>query len=260
MGPIDVMPPNVEDEIQVSRNLNEITRKTKDNIVNVGHELKAEELAWYFCFLMGRMVLVSKGLSKSRHWTTISLEFWEVTQDFNKIVNQEGAVEDVHLYLKNLRGSAAYWRSALNELLAQIRCLGAPTYFVTFSSNDLHWLDQRKALLIADGRPDVDPSTLDIYETQQLIEKYPVILSRHFMIRVNALMRFIQNNDEVFGGKVKDFWWRIEFQNRGSPHLHMVVWIENHPAFDTEEGILLLDRNCWCKILQKKKIQNSSSL
>lgn len=61
-------------------------------------------------------------------------------------------------------------------------------------------------------------------------------------------MKFIQNNDEVFGGKVKDFWWRIEFQNRGSPHLHMVVWIENHPAFDTEEGILLHDRNCWCKI------------
>lgn len=80
-----------------------------------------------------------------------------------KIVNREGEIEDVHLYVKNLRGSAAYWRSALNELLAQIRCLGAPTYFVTFSSNDLNWLDQRKALLIADGRPDVDPSTLDIY-------------------------------------------------------------------------------------------------
>ncbi|GIY94548.1 hypothetical protein CEXT_770591 [Caerostris extrusa] len=61
-----------------------------------------------------------------------------------KIVNQ-GAVEDVHLYVKNLKGSAAYWRSTLNELLAQIRCLGAPTYFVTFSSNYLNWLDQRKA-------------------------------------------------------------------------------------------------------------------
>ncbi|GIY24095.1 helitron_like_N domain-containing protein [Caerostris darwini] len=61
-------------------------------------------------------------------------------------------------------------------------------------------------------------------------------------------MKFIKNNDEVFGGKVTDHWWRIEFQNRGSPHLHMVVWIENHSEFDTEEGKLLLDRNCCCKI------------
>ncbi|GIY05128.1 ATP-dependent DNA helicase [Caerostris darwini] len=182
MAPIDVMQPNVEDEIQVSRNLNKITLKTKDNIVNVDHELKAEEFA----------------------------------------------------------------RSVLNELLAQIRTSSQ------FSSNDLNWSDQRKALLIADGRPDVDPSTLDIYETQQLIEKYPVILGRHLMVRVNALMKFIKNNDEVFGRKAKDHWWRIEFQNRGSPHLHIVVWIENHPKFDTEEGKLLLDRNCCCKMLTEE--------
>ncbi|GIY57521.1 ATP-dependent DNA helicase [Caerostris darwini] len=274
MAPIDVMQPNVEDEIQVSRNLNDITRKTKDNIVNVDHELKAEEFAWYFLFPYGKngfkegrpvkitaldyfqfRILGSDTRFQSNDYLFYALSFFEyyrikstILACGKKIVNQEGAVEDVHLYVKNLRGSAAYWRSALNELLAQIRCLGAPTYFLTFSSNDLNWLDQRKALLIADGRPDVDPSTLDIYETQQLIERYPVILSRHFIVRVNALMKFIKNNDEVFGGKVTDHLWRIEFQNRGSPHLHMVVWIENHSEFDTEEGKLLLDRNCCCKI------------
>lgn len=272
MAPIDVMQPNVEDEIQVSRNLNEITRKTKDNIVNVGHELKAEEFAWYYLFPYGKngfkedrpvkitaldyfqfRILGNDTRFQHNDYLFYALSFFEyyrvqstISACGKKIINQEGAVEDVHLYVKNLRGSAAYWRSALNELLAQIRCLGAPTYFVTFSSNDLNWLDQRKALLIADGRPDVDPSTLDIYETQKLIEKYPVTLSRHFMVRVNGLMKFIKNNDEVFGGKVKDHWWRIEFQNRGSPHLHMVVWIENHPEFGTEEGKLLLDRNCCC--------------
>ncbi|XP_050337629.1 uncharacterized protein LOC126763907 [Bactrocera neohumeralis] len=28
----------------------------------------------------------------------------------------------------------------------------------------------------------------------------------------------------------------------------MVIWIENHPKFDSEEGKLLLDRNCCCRI------------
>src|SRR5258705_8800460 len=104
-----------------------------------------------------------------------------------KVESHDGMVEDLHLYLRNLRGTAAYWRKALNELIAQIRCLGPPTYFVTLSCNDLHWLDMRRALLIADGRLHEDPSQLDIHDTR-LIEKYPVIVSRHFMIRVDALM------------------------------------------------------------------------
>lgn len=66
-------------------------------------------------------------------------------------------------------------------------------------------------------------------------------------------MKFIKNNDEVFGGKMKDHWWRIKFQNRDSPHLHMVLWIENHQEFDTEEGKLLLDRNCCCKMPTKEE-------
>ena len=66
------------------------------------------------------------------------------------------------------------------------------------------------------------------------------------MVRVSALMTFIKNCTEVFQGKVIDYWWRIEFQNRGSPHLHMIVWIENYPAFDTEEGLELLNKVCCC--------------
>lgn len=69
------------------------------------------------------------------------------------------------------------------------------------------------------------------------VEMYPVIVSRHFMIRVNAFLKFIKNNNGLFGGKVKDHWFRIKFQDCGSPHLHMVKWIENHPPIETPEGI-----------------------
>ena len=57
------------------------------------------------------------------------------------------------------------------------------------------------------------------------------------MIRVKALMKFMKRNTEIFGGRMVDYWWRVEFQVRGSPHLHMVVWIEDHPSFDIPEGI-----------------------
>ncbi|GBN03577.1 hypothetical protein AVEN_155669-1, partial [Araneus ventricosus] len=80
------------------------------------------------------------------------------------IQGQKGVVEDLHLHLKNLRGSASYWRTAHNEFIAFIRCLGPPTWFITLSCNDLNWLHMRKAFLIADGRPDEDPSQLNLDE------------------------------------------------------------------------------------------------
>ncbi|KAG5685135.1 hypothetical protein PVAND_014329 [Polypedilum vanderplanki] len=80
-----------------------------------------------------------------------------------------------------------------------------------------------KALLIADGRPDEDPSQISIDEVQRLIAIYLVL-----------------------GGKVIDYWWRIEFQKEGSPHLHLVVWIENLSSFETPEGIELIDQVVSC--------------
>ena len=32
-------------------------------------------------------------------------------------------------------------------------------------------------------------------------------------------------------GKVKDYFYRVEFQQRGSPHTHCLFWIENAKAF-----------------------------
>lgn len=274
MAPIDCAQPDVEDELEISGNLNKIVRKTRDNIVNEVHELRAEEFAWYFLFPNG-----INGLKEDRSVKITPLDYFQyrilgsdtrfqrtdylfyalsmfeyyrikstIAACAKKIEGPGGQVEDIHLYIRKLRGSSAYWRTALNELVAQIRLLGPPTYFVTFSCNDLHWPDMKKALLIADGRPNEDPQSLDALATQVVVEKYPAIVSRHFMIRVSALMKFIRRNTEIFGGQVEDFWWRIEFQNRGSPHLHMVLWIKDHPSFDTPEGIQQLDRVCTCEM------------
>lgn len=55
---------------------------------------------------------------------------------------------------------------------------------------ELAWYAQG-TLLIADERPDEDPNELNIYATQRLIKLYTVIVTRNFMIRLNALMKFL---------------------------------------------------------------------
>ncbi|KAJ8050251.1 hypothetical protein HOLleu_03383 [Holothuria leucospilota] len=32
-------------------------------------------------------------------------------------------------------------------------------------------------------------------------------------------------------GMIEDYFYRVEFQKRGSPHIHMLIWVANAPRF-----------------------------
>lgn len=47
----------------------------------------------------------------------------------------------------------------------------------------------------------------------------------HFSHKLRVFMKWLTDPDgERPLGRVDDFFWRIEFQNRGSPHAHMLLW------------------------------------
>lgn len=53
----------------------------------------------------------------------------------------------------------------------------------------------------------------------------------------------------MFG--VRDYFYRIEFQQRGSPHTHCIFWIEDAPKFEEnsdEEVVEFIDRYVTCEI------------
>lgn len=50
-------------------------------------------------------------------------------------------------------------------------------------------------------------------------------------------------------GKIVDFFVRVEFQRRDSPHIHMLLWIENAPIYGemtTQEKEAFIDKHCKC--------------
>ena len=53
----------------------------------------------------------------------------------------------------------------------------------------------------------------------------------HFERRWRALYRFVIKGPLKPLGTVIDYFARIEFQARGSPHLHMFFWIDDAPSF-----------------------------
>ncbi|GFY44977.1 ATP-dependent DNA helicase [Trichonephila inaurata madagascariensis] len=133
MAPIDRAEPNVEDEVEIYDNGNEIRCKTQNKTVNEAHELKAEECAWYFLFPYGK-----NGLREQRDVLITPLDYFQyrilgsdtrfqrndylfyalsifeylrvkstITECGQKIVGENAMVDVIHLYLKNLRKSAA---------------------------------------------------------------------------------------------------------------------------------------------------------
>ncbi|KAI8519366.1 hypothetical protein Bbelb_026230 [Branchiostoma belcheri] len=151
---------------------------------------------------------------------------------------RENIDEDVentsYTFMKNIRGTAAYFKDQLLNLLAKINTIGPPTWFITVSANDLNWPELFMTL-----NPNLtyeQAKALPQQEKWNLMRSDPVMCAIHFNRRTDALLRFILNSPQHPIGEIRDHWIRIEFQTRGSPHLHCMFWVENAPDLDTIEG------------------------
>ena len=50
-------------------------------------------------------------------------------------------------------------------------------------------------------------------------------------------------------GKLRDYFYRVKFQQRGSPHIHLLVLIENAPTLDKnseQEIVQFVDKHLPC--------------
>lgn len=69
------------------------------------------------------------------------------------------------------------------------------------------------------------------------MRKDPLLTSIHFEKRFNALIKNIVLSGKQPLGMVRDYFARVEFQNRGSPHIHMFLWIDGVPNEITNESV-----------------------
>jgi len=142
-------------------------------------------------------------------------------------------------YLQALRGSPEYWRTTMNDLFAMIRQLGLPTWFCTFSAAELsRWPETIEAIVRNTGHT-VDFDSLEWAEKCDILRSDPVTAVRMFDHRVNAFLSKVIRSPANPIGKVVEFFYRVEFQQRGAPHIHCLFWIENAPIFDkaTDEEV-----------------------
>ena len=129
---------------------------------------------------------------------------------------------------------------------------------MSLSAADTRWTDLLR--MLARLNNDIEYSEEEIenlswQEKTKLVQKDPVTCSRYFDHRVQEFLNTVLKSSCEPIGKVKDFFYSVEFQQRGSPHIHMLVWIENAPNLERssrEEIEQFVDNYLTCSTDNKK--------
>ena len=173
-------------------------------------------------------------------------------------LKQQGTLERlVHLdegykFLRELRGSPPYFEKAKKDIFAMIRQLGPASLFCSFSSAETQWIHLRiLAKLVGDKEySDTELQNLTWEEKSRLIQSDPVTCARHFDYQFNHFLKHFLMSGATPLGKIADWFYRVEYQQRGSPHIHMLIWLEDAPVYGCDDDSVVtsfIDEIITCK-------------
>ena len=139
--------------------------------------------------------------------------------------------DQAYLFLRNIPGSPPYWQKFMFEAIAMVQQLGIPTWFMTLSCADLRWPELFFILLRVNRQEmtDKEIENLSYNEKCSLLNLNPVIVAKHFQNRVESFFKDVLLSNVNPIGKIIYYALRIEFQMRGSPHLHSLIWTSDCP-------------------------------
>ncbi|TKS65242.1 ATP-dependent DNA helicase PIF1 [Collichthys lucidus] len=190
-------------------------------------------------------IALRKGKGKGRNHK-VSCETFNTEPSLRELLQ----FDDGYRFLKPIRGTPAFWQGAQRDLLACVRQLGIPTWFCSFSAADMRWKNLLSSILKQAGRTDT-VEQLEWADRCELLRRNPVTAARMFDFRWHCFLREVLMSPANPIGKIKDYFYRVEFQQRGSPHVHCLFWIENAPIIDKNtdaEVIQFIDRYVTCEL------------
>jgi len=182
----------------------------------------------------------------NRNKTKITAEMLTNKESLQKILN----FDQGYKFLKPVRGSPVFWQSVQKDLFAMVRQLGIPTWFCSFSSADLRWPELMQSIVKQEGC-ETPIDELNWSDRCGMLKRNPVIAARMFDHRFHCFLKDVIMSPAQPIGKIIDYFYRIEFQQRGSPHTHCLFWVENAPQVDRDdddEVIAFVDQYVTCEM------------
>ncbi|KAK7106301.1 hypothetical protein V1264_017570 [Littorina saxatilis] len=141
-----------------------------------------------------------------------------------------------------------------------VRQLGCPTLFFTVSAAETDSTELLAILFRIMMNDDPEPEEIEQWtflEKAELIRDDPVTCVRYFDHRFRALFNTVMRSADGPLGEICDFFYRVEFQHRGSPHIHGLIWVKDAPVYDPEKEdsesdvTSFIDRHITCHVPQE---------
>ena len=141
----------------------------------------------------------------------------KVTNILQKVTASDQKLEaNLSTMFQSIRGTKQYWYRRRGELMCMLRELGPQSLFLTFSCAES-----------------------DKYSINKLCNEDPVSVSRQFSHKFHAFFHTFIVKGEVLG-PVEHFYWKKEYQARGAPHYHAVLWIKGAPIIGQDDPDVVL--------------------
>ena len=131
--------------------------------------------------------------------------------------------------MSSIKGTPAYLKKILHQVLAMVKQLGTPTFFLTLSCSELRWNELISIIfkLNVIDIADEDINRLSYHERCDTLNKNPILVVRHFQYRAEMFFKAIVLDGPL--GKTRYYAFRVEFRVRGTPHMHSFIWILTAP-------------------------------
>jgi len=114
-------------------------------------------------------------------------------------------------------GGDRFMQQLYQDSMTIVQHFGKPSFFITFTANP-KWFEITRELGPGEAATD-----------------RPDLVARVFHMKQQELLRQIKK-DHIFG-RYRGCVWTIEYQKRGLPHMHLLLFIETAPSFLTGETI-----------------------
>ena len=153
-----------------------------------------------------------------------------------QIVNQMLFKDIAYKFMKKVRGTPAFWQNALMDTLAMLRSFGTPTWFLSLSPAEFLWPEFTQAVGKKIGKNWTvdDVLKMDWQTKASNFRKNPLPVDQMFANRLESFFGdFLMSKAHPLG-HISEHIEKIEFQARGSPHAHCLLWVKDAPKVDKE--------------------------
>ncbi len=129
--------------------------------------------------------------------------------------------------LSAVRGSKEYWSRICSDLKACEVEWGHAKVFFTISCNEWEWYDLLQFIKYMNQ----DVPNINNFDYDQLINLDPVSVSIFYENKSKSFFNKLLLNKNGPFGEISHYFYRTEYQQRGAPHIHGILWIKDCPTY-----------------------------